>query len=356
MTLEVAVRAEARALAGYDGASAAVDFGDVAAEHRALVEGAAVVWLPQRRIVRAEGSERVPFLHGQLSSDVKSLAPGRGQGSLLLSAQGRVEAIVAVYDAGESIEIVCDASLLDVARARLERFLIADDVELENEEAPVACLGVGGPGARELLAAGCGGAISIGHEWARVEAELCGVPVRVLARGELRVPFYEVFLAGDAAAGARGEELWRSLRRAGAVAAGSAAYEIVRVESGVARYGVDVDDGRIALEARLEWAIHFAKGCYVGQEVVERAVSRGRLNRRLALLGSDAPLAAGALVDGGGERDVVTSSVVAPAHGPLAFAYLDLERGAPGESISVGGVPARVLEWPRAEIYTGLRR
>ena len=91
MTLEAAVRAEAPTLADYDGAVAAVDFGDVPAEYRALVEGAAIVWLPQRRIVRAQGSERVPFLHGQLSSDVKGLETGRGQASLLLTAQGRVE-------------------------------------------------------------------------------------------------------------------------------------------------------------------------------------------------------------------------------------------------------------------------
>ena len=352
MTLDAAVRAEARALAGYDGAQAAVDFGDVVAEHRALVEGAAIVWMPQRRIVRAEGSERVSFLHGQLSSDVKGLERGRGQASLLLSAQGRVEGIVALYDAGEAIEIACDAGRLEAVRERLERFLIADDVELETEVPPAACIGVAGPRAREVLAAVCGGSFSLGHQWARAETELGGLHARVLARGELSVPFYEIFVDASAAA----DGLWQALRGAGAIPAGTAAYEVVRVESGVARYDLDVDESRIALEARLEWAIHFAKGCYVGQEVVERAVSRGRLNRRLALLGADAPLPVGARVDGGGERDIVTSSVVSPVRGPRAFAYLDLEHGAAGRSVAVGGVAARVLEWPRAEIYAGLRR
>jgi len=82
MTLDTVVRAEARTLADYDGAEAAVDFGDVTVEHRALSQGAAVVWLPHRRLVRAEGSERVPFLHGQLSSDVNGLRPGRGPRSV----------------------------------------------------------------------------------------------------------------------------------------------------------------------------------------------------------------------------------------------------------------------------------
>lgn len=354
MTLEAAVRAAARTFAEYEGAQAPVDFGDVAVEHRALTQSAAIVWLPQRRIVRAEGSERVPFLHGQLSNDVNGLRPGRGQAALALNAQGRVEAVLALYDAGEALEIACDASSVAALRERLERFLIADDVELETEAVPAACIGVAGPRARELLAATCGASFSLGHEWARAEIEIDGVAARVLARGALRVPFYEIVVTGSAADDVT--RLWASLRAAGAEPAGTAAYEILRVESGVARHGADVDDGRLALEARLEWAIHFSKGCYVGQEVVERAVSRGRLNRRLVLLGSDVPLSPGVRVDDGGDRDVVTSTVVSPERGPLALAYLDLDRGAAGTSVTVNGTPARVLEWPRAEVYAGLKR
>lgn len=353
MTLDAVVRAEARALTDYDGAETAVDFGDVAAEHRALTEDAAIVWLPHRRILRACGSERVQFLHGQLSSDVKGLGPDRGQASLLLNAQGRVEGVVALYDAGEALEIATDALAVEAVRGRVERFLVADDVELEAEAAPSACIGVAGPRAKEVLAASCGSSLALGHEWGRTEIEFSGLRARVLARGELKVPFYEIVL-GVGTEGAE-EDLWCSLRSAGAAPAGASAYEILRVESGVPRYGVDVDETRIALEARLEWAIHFSKGCYVGQEVVERAVSRGRLNRRLALLSSEELLPAGARIEGGGERDVVTSSVVSPVRGPLALAYLDLERGVSGTRISVGATAARVLDWPRTETYAGLR-
>jgi folate-binding protein YgfZ len=342
-------------LADYDGAATAIDFGSVASEYRALTEGAALVWMPQRRIVRAEGSERVPFLHGQVSSDVKGLGPGRGQAALLLNSQGRVEHIVALYDAGTSIEIVCDAGRLDAVRERLEHFLVADDVDLETLSMPAGCIAVAGPRAASLLSAVGRDRFELGHEWARAEVELCGMPARVLSRGELRAPFYEVFLDPAPGTDAGGETLWRSLVAAGATPAGTAAYEILRVESGIARCGVDVDEGRIALEARLEWAIHFAKGCYVGQEVVERTVSRGRLNRRLTLLGADSPLPVGARIDGGGERDVVTSSVVSPVHGPLALAYVELERDVPGQTLGVSGTKARILEWPRVEAYAGLR-
>lgn len=301
--------------------------------------------LPERRILRAEGSERVEFLHGQLSSNVKSLTAGAGQASLLLSAQGRVEAIVALYDAGESIEIVCDASELEGVRERLERFLIADDVDLVAEEAPAATFALYGPDAPAELAALS--ALQLGHGWQRAEATIGGVPVTVRARGELRHPYFEISSSDPA------DVLRRSLVDAASSPAGADTLARIHVESGVARYGVDVDESRMALEARLQWAIHFAKGCYVGQEVVERMVSRGRLNRRLALLASDRPLAVGARIDDGAEVEVVTSSVVSPEQGPLALAYVDMVRTNPGTSLAADGTPARVLEWPMREVYAG---
>jgi folate-binding protein YgfZ len=350
MTLDALVALAAYAQANYDGALTAVDFGDVEAEFRALTTGVAVLPLPHRRWIRVEGSERVPFLQGQLTSDVAALEPGAGQAAAALTAQGRVEALVALYDAGDVLEIATDAAHLESLRARLERFLVADDVELEAETPATTCFALAGPRAAELLASFDPAASAPRGDWARFEVVVAGAPVRVHARGEYAVPFFEIDAAAE-----RAEAPWRACVAAGGMPAGASALEILRVESGVARYGVDVDDSRIALEARLEWAIHFSKGCYVGQEVIERAVSRGRLNRRLVLLSSDAPLAVGGRLEDGTERDVVTTSVRSPSRGPLAFCYLDVERAVPGNVVSVHGVPARVQPWPRAEVYAGLR-
>ena len=147
--------------------------------------------------------------------------------------------------------------------------------------------------------------------------------------------------------------LWTALEDLGAVPCGFQAVETVRLESGTARFGVDVGLDRIAMEARLEWAIHFAKGCYVGQEIVERGVSRGRLNRLLCLLELEGVTALGALIEGAGEKDVVTSLARSPELGPIALAYVDRDRAVAGVRLVVGGVPARVLEWPRREILAG---
>jgi len=303
--------------------------------------------LPERRILRVEGSERVDFLHGQLSSDVRALGPGGGQASLLLSAQGRVEGIVSLYDAGEALEIACDARDGVAAQARLERFLIADDVEISLEPPPAATFVLIGADAPAALA-GLTGA-TFAHGWQRAEVSVGGVAAIVRSRGELREPWLEISTADDAST------LERTLGSLGADAGSDDALTLLHVASGVARYGIDVDESRVALEARLQWAIHFAKGCYVGQEVVERAVSRGRLNRRIALLASEKPLTVGARVDDGHEVEKVTSSVVSPSEGPLALAYLGMERTNTGTALTVAGTPARVLEWPMREVYVGLR-
>jgi folate-binding protein YgfZ len=118
-----------------------------------------------------------------------------------------------------------------------------------------------------------------------------------------------------------------------------------------------VDESRLAVEARLEWAIHFAKGCYVGQEVVERAVSRGRINHELALVELDELIAAGARVEGGGENDVVTSIAESPRCGRIALAYLPKTMLAAGTVVTFASGESRtgatVLEWPRSRTLPG---
>jgi len=329
----------------YAGATTAAAYGDVEAEWRALDGKAALLDLRWRRSIIAEGEERAEFLQGQLSGDIVSLGSGDGAPALALSAQGRTESMLAVYNRGDTFEICVDASLLDDTGKRLEQFLVADDVEFAVCP-PCDRIGVVGPGAAAVLAEV---GVSLpsdeptGGGWFYATAEIDGLAVRVLGRGDLRVPLVELVVDGDGAA------VWERLERAGAVPAGTDALEVLRVESGTPRYGVDVDTSRVAIEARLEWAIHFDKGCYVGQEIVERAVSRGRLVRELCLLAPDAPVGAGDVISDRGDKDTVTSVVRSPRLGLVCLAYVPCEQAAPGTSVTIGAaaVAARVLEWPR---------
>jgi folate-binding protein YgfZ len=127
--------------------------------------------------------------------------------------------------------------------------------------------------------------------------------------GELGVPGFHVF--GDV--------------RLDAPRVDDAAWEVLRVEAGRPRYGVDVDEDRLILEAGMDDAVSLTKGCYLGQEVVARATARGHINRKLVGLRlSDGPATPGAKLSGPGRDDagLVTSSVVSPRFGPIALGYV----------------------------------
>jgi len=338
--------------ARYRGASIVTRHGEVEAEWRALDERAGLIDFSFLAELVATGEERADFLQGQLSQNVAALGEGSGAAALALTAQGRPETLMAIYARGDAFEIVVDADCLDATRARLEQFLVADDVDFEDAE-PAVSIGVAGPRAAEILG------LSVRADgWWRAESEIATIPVVLRGRADLRVPCVEVRVP-TSAAGNEADRVRSELLDRGAVPVGSEALEILRVESGAPRIGTggDLDDSRVAVEGRLEWAIHFNKGCYVGQEVVERAVSRGRLNRELCLLRTENLVTPGAVLADGGDRDTVTSVALSPRLGPICLAYLPLDRADAGSEVSVqsdgGAVRATVLEWPRARVLAG---
>jgi folate-binding protein YgfZ len=342
--------------AHYEGAEAPASFTGVEAEWNALDSGAALVDSRWRRWFCATGDERLEFVHGQTTANVEALGAGQGCAAAALTAQGRPLAIFALYEDGERLWIATTAAQTVATRTALSRYLVADDCDFE-EDVAARTLAVAGPRAAEILAAAGvadAGALS---SWQQRAAWIAGQSVLVASRGDLRVPSFDLLVADAAGNAGDAAAVWAALESAGAVHCGTAALEALRIESGTARYGVDVDESRIAMEARLEWAIHFAKGCYVGQEVVERAVSRGRINHELALLSVAGEVSHGAQVDGGAERDIVTSFAVSPRLGPIALAYLPRALTVEGAELllrqDAAEIPAKVLPWPRARVLAG---
>ena len=348
--------ASAVRLLDYDGGPVVADYGDVDAEWAALDAGVGIVEATWRCFFPATGEERRDFLHGQTSADVRSLRAGEGRAALVLTAQGRPLAMPAIYEDGDRIWIATTAAHQAATRAALSRFLVADDCDFEDV-VEASSLTLVGPRAADLLATLGALPRESTPTWSVASVSIAGQPVMLFGRADFRVPAFDLLVcdaegnAGDAAA------VRDALHAAGAMPCGATALDIVRVESGCVRYGVDVDEQRIGVEARLEWAIHFAKGCYVGQEVIERAVSRGRINHELGLLRVDAEISIGALVEGGGERDVVTSVVRSPKHGVLALAYLPKAKFEPGSAVVLRGVEdavsATVQTWPRPRVLAG---
>jgi folate-binding protein YgfZ len=287
-----------------------------------LLDAGAALLPGQRAYFTATGEERREFLHGQTTANVEALAAGDGAAALVLTAQGRPLSILALYEDGEKLWIATPPGLAAATRAALSRFLVADDCDFEDDVA-AGLLTIAGPNAAGVLASA---GIALQCEpgtWGLTIGSIDAESVHVFSRGDLRVPSFDVLACHD---DGRPSD-------------------------------VDVDESRIAMEARLEWAIHFAKGCYVGQEVVERAVSRGRINHELALVAASAPVAPGARVEGGSERDVVTSAAVSPHLGPIALAYLPKTMLEPGTTLELVAGDSRtsavVLEWPRSRKLAG---
>ncbi len=292
-----------------------------------LGEGAGFRILDERTVVRMTGDDRVSFLHGMCSADVKGAKPGSVLPGLFLTEHAHVIGEFLLWVLEDSLIIEAGRPQWPRSRAHLERFLVADDVEIE--ETGLCVLDVEGPKAGEVLSrAGIGEAAALRPwRWAKTRAGFIG-----------QVPRFGAPAWSLLAERARLDEVAGALARAGAVAIEAQALEALRIANGVAALGVDTGEKTIALEARLERAISFNKGCYVGQETIERATARGALKKRLFGLKFAGEVASGAaLLLDGKEVGRVTSSTVFPGLGAIGLAILHHSVWAPGTALSVRG-------------------
>jgi folate-binding protein YgfZ len=329
-------------------ASATVaDSPDFNADYAALTGAAGVLEIPGRIVVRAIGEDRVSFLHGMCSNDIKGAKPGAVVPAMFLTEHAHVIADCFMWVAPDAVLIDADAALWRRAREHLERLLVADDVEFEDEP-DLAVVDIEGPRAADAIRAAAGDQPAAAAQWRFTRAG----PLLVANLPRLGGPAFSMIgprreldsaigriLASDAA-----------FRRVGA-----AALDTIRIERGLALVGVDTGERTIALEARMERAISFGKGCYVGQETIERATARGALKHRLCGLriDLDAPRTvahAAAVVLAGKEVGRAASIANSPRLGAIALAILHHSAWAPGTRVTIadpaGAIDARVEELP----------
>jgi len=309
----------------------------IPAEYRALTQGVGLVDRSERGKLALTGAEAKDFLHGQVTNDVEALRPGEGCYAAFLTHKGKMLGDLRVLHLGDELFLDTERVALQELFNMIRRYKLGRDVELHKRTIERALLSLVGPGAREAI-----GPAELGaREHDNAAGEIGGVPVRLVTTAD------GVDLICDAD---RGAEVKAAL--AGVPEVSEAAAEIVRVEAGRPRYGVDLDDTVIPQEAGLnERAVSFTKGCYVGQETVARLYYRGKPNRHLRGLRLSAAAATGDAVRLG-DREVgrLGSSVISPAHGPIALALVRRE-AAPGDTVAVGeaGVTAMVVDLPFAE-------
>ena len=324
-------------------------FIDTADECRAVRSGAGVCDRSDRVHLTASGPDAKAFLHRMLSNDVAQLAVGQGCYATLMNPQGHMLADLYALQMDDHLLLETDVSAAARLREWLDKYIIADDVTVEDRGAQMAALSVDGPQAAKLLAAAGAGALpgaELDHAWAKL-GEAAALVLRVGETGEegYRLIFVVEYAQNiwDALAAARAAVPWKPV--------GHAAWNILRTEAGLPWYGADMDERTLPPEAALEArAISYTKGCYVGQEIIERIRSRGHVNRRLAGFHVSGPLpAAGAkLLRGGQEVGVLTTAVESPTLGrAIALGYLRREHLAAGTTLEVEGAGgAEVVELP----------
>jgi folate-binding protein YgfZ len=260
-------------------------FSATAQEVSALVEGAGAFDLGYRGQIAVGGADRLRWLNGMLTNNIQGLAEGAGNYSFVLNAQGRIQGDCDAFRLPDHLLVITDRSQLPALMAHFDRFIIMDDVAIEDISSTRTALGLAGPLAPQLLAAlgvsvpqaAAPPAASEPNTLWLMQTRICGVPVQLIGGYPTASPRFELWCASENV-----RMLWDVLLAAGAIPCGIRAAEALRVLEGTPRYGVDLGERDLPQETSQIRALHFTKGCYLGQEIVERIRSRGAVHRRLA--------------------------------------------------------------------------
>lgn len=256
----------------YQGALASSVYSTLDAELAALTVGAGVFDLGYRSALRITGADRVRWLNGMVTNTIKALPEWRGNYSFVLNAQGRIQGDCNVFCAPDTLFFETSLAQMPHLTTHFRRYIIMDKVEL----APVVgrtTIGIAGPKAAELLdALGA----EIPEENAFVPTSVNGTDVILVHAHSPLVPRFEMVVNSELVGA-----LWDALEMAGATPCGISAIEALRILEGTPLYGVDIQDKHLVQETGQTRALNFSKGCYQGQEIVERVRSRGNVHRAL---------------------------------------------------------------------------
>jgi folate-binding protein YgfZ len=342
-------------LASFHGCNLPDTFSTFADEYHAAREAVAIFDTNWHTIVELSGPDRVRYLNAIVSNDVKTLGEGRGTLALLLNPQGHILAELEIYALQEKLLVLSHASVRERTVATLDKFIIMDDVTLSDATEQFGSLAIEGPRAGTMIAEACGLSLEGFSEQAVAEVEIDGVACHLIRQSHFGLPGAEIIAPREHLG-----LLWRNLR--GSVltqhgaAIGMRALNSLRLEAGIPWFPDDFNDTVIPQEAALEAThISFSKGCYTGQEIVERVRSRGQVNRRRVQLKFStaeppAPLTRLRARDSEDktaepkEVGIVTSSAFSPTKGAsIGMAYVRREQNSRGSILDFKGGTAEVM-------------
>ena len=292
------------------------------------------------------GRDRVQYLHSITSNDIKSLSAGRGTLALLLNPQGHILAELELYALAETLLVRSHISLREQTLATLKKYIIGSKVTIEDLSDSTGSMAVEGPCAAQVVRQTCGVDIEAFADLAIQDVQVEGAACRLVKRSHFGQTGAE-WIADRAALPAIWRKLLKQVRAIGGQPIGMEALNALRLEAGVPWFPADFNETTIPQEAAVEKThISFNKGCYTGQEIVERIRSRGHVNRkRVSLKFSTAspPPIGTKLRAGGSEVGAVTSAAFSPASGTaIGMGYVRREQFAAGSGVQFDGGTATI--------------
>lgn len=307
------------------------------AEYSAVRDGrAGVIDLSSCGRILVNGGEVITFLNGLITNDMKTLAVNSWMPAVFPNVQGRLLAAVRVIHRADGFLIDTEAATRDVVVKVLDRFTLAGDFHVTDITNETAMLSVQGPDAARIIRAVLGeSAADLGTQRVTTAPLAGGSEVTAIRATHTAEDGFDLFVKVNEA-----QNLSELLLKAGAQPVGSDALETLRIEAGIARYGIDMDESNVVTETNLDDAVSFTKGCYIGQEIIARIKYRGHVAKKLAGLRfeGEGALEKGAKVFSVDQKEIgrVTSSAFSPRlERPIALAYVKYDYLAPGTSVKV---------------------
>ncbi len=327
-----------------NGCEVVANYGDVETEYEALCNTAGIFDLSFRSRICLTGADRVRFLHGQVTNDVKKLGVGQGCYSAITTAKGKMQSDLNIFCLQDELLLDFEPGLTALVTQRLEKYIVADDVQVVDVIPHYGLFSVQGPKAEAVV-----NALAI---FSKIPAQaFSSVKVSDAVFGEIYLMNharlssvgFDLFVPLDALT-VVAEKLISAVKPIGGQVCGWNAFEIARVEAGIPRFGADMDEANLASECGIEArAISYNKGCYIGQEVLNRIHSVGHVNRELRKLrlASDAktlPVRGDKLFFNEKEVGHITSAVFSPKQNCIVMlGYVRREANAVGTELTLRG-------------------
>jgi folate-binding protein YgfZ len=303
--------------------------------------------------IRVSGSEATMFLNGLMTNDMKTLAANRWMASVFPTVQGRMIGVVRVIRGNDpSFLIDTETASHDAVLKTISRFTMAGDFKVADVTAETALLTVQGQLAGEVIEKvfETRAAEMLANSVSEVEWQ--NVPVTIMRATHTGEDGFDVIIDSS-----RKAEILQALGTAGAQPIGDDTFEVLRVEAGIARFGIDVDDTNVVPETNLDDAISFTKGCYVGQEIIVRIKHRGHPAKKFTGLRfeTDTQIEPGVVIRSTENREIgrVTSAVISPRMGSIGLGYVRYEHLGEGTRVVVGdGIDATVTALPFVSVQS----